>query len=338
MTPKSFYAPAAGLVLLGGFAFASCSKSAKSLEQSPLPPTTDAFPVSSTPTQVWDVTLPAGSNGSGPMEVTEWVSSVTGEVNTNITTTLPAGFVMVGGGAQVQDPGGNPANVDAILTASYPVNNGAFNTWAASNKDHGGIFYTSDLFVYVIGIKLFDKTTGAALDPSVVIPHLSIFTNTSGVTNHPSATASVPSGAWTVLSSGAQDNYTGYGNLLVENDYSNSQAFATGKDQKEADPASITAYALAYDNQPIGNFGTIYISYNHGSTPVTTHLQGLFVTILSNYAVAGVGGLSTYTGYGRLLYGTYSATSTSGQFQSKDQDVSDVSGTLSGVVTYIAPL
>lgn len=49
---------------------------------------------------------------------------------------------------------------------------------------------------------------------------------------YPAAAVYPPSG-WSVVSSGAQDNYTGYGNLLTAD--SSSIVVAEGKDQREAD-------------------------------------------------------------------------------------------------------
>lgn len=333
------------LAMAGLVSLSSCSKDVKSLE-APLKPTTNVLTQGSGRAVVWDVTLPATAN-SGAMEVTEWVSE-TGPGDINVTTTsVDPGYVMVGGGGQVVDPNGNPSAVDAVLTDASPLDDGSFSTFAAADKDHGGIVYLSYCYAYVIGIKLFEPS-GAAVPTANIISHLTIYANQvpgpdqPGV-DHPVATIDVPS-TNKIISVGAQDNYgSGYGNLLTEDYYTSSGlATAAGKDQKVADPCSITCYAIAYDGGPISGYGpnsagTLSLSYVSSSVAVTQHLQGLSAFIPSTSAVAGVGAVSTYTGYGRLLYGVYSATATSGQFQSKDQDVSDISGALGGIVTGIAP-
>ncbi|TDX01175.1 hypothetical protein [Dinghuibacter silviterrae] len=335
MNLKSFLSPAAGLVLLGCFSFASCSKKAESTTQPQLPPSPSAFPAGTNRSEVWDITLPATAT-SGAMEVTEWVSYQYGEINLGVTTSVDPGYVMVGGGAQVRDPNNTPNNVDAVLTAAYPVPDGNFATYAASDKDHGGIFYNSDLYVYVIGIKLFSQS-GTVIPTSSITNNLAIISGTSGSAEHPFITLPVTSG-YTLISGGAQDNYgTGYGNLLTENNYDDGASYAGGKDQKEPDPCTITAYALEWNNQPIPGYGSFLLTYQNGQAIVNQRLMSLSVGALGGCAVAGVGGVSTYTGYGRLLYGVYSPAYNVGEFQSKDQDVSDISGALGGVVTSIAP-
>lgn len=335
MTPKSLHFPVAALATAALF-FTGCSKGVKPVEQS-LPVSPSAFPAGGGRSVAWDVTLPATAT-SGSMEVTEWVSNTVGEINSNITTSVDPGYVMVGGGAQVKDPGGNANNVDAILTAAYPVNDGTFSTYAGSDKDHGGITYVSDLYVYVIGVKLTSQS-GSVIPTSSIIPHLVIEQATSTPpADDPFQYVDAPLGGWQVVSGGAMDNYgTGYGNLLTENDYVSTTAYAKGKDQKKVDLSTITAYALCYDNQLISGWGYFQLGYQSGTVNVNNDLMGLVVTILGNYAVAGVGGFSQSTGYGRLLYGVYSSASTVGDFQSKDQDVVDKTGSLSGIVTYIAP-
>ena len=343
MTQKSLLAPLAWLALPCALIFAGCSKNLQPLDR-PLTASNNSFGNGFGRAVAWDVTLPATAH-SGAMEVTEWVSE-TGPAEHNITTTtVDPGYVMVGGGAQVVDPNGNPNAVDAVLTAAFPIGDGTFSTYMAADKDQGGITYYSYCYSYVIGIKLYNQS-GAALPTSSIIPHLVIDSVVSAVADHPAVSLYVPSG-YELLSGGAFDNYgSGYGNCLTRNDYNATEQYANagGKDQKEADPAAITCYVLAYDGQPISGYtgtngtnGTIQVNYAAGYIAVSSDLQGLTVFTTGNSAVAGLGGYSTYTGYGRLLYGVYAYSATASEFQSKDQDVTDISGALQGSVTTITP-
>jgi hypothetical protein len=343
MKPKSFSVAGAALVLVGLAALApSCSKNAKSLETTPLSPITTADPSApSVPlgtstgagyAQVFDEVIHGASTS---IEITEWAAFTSGEHN-QVAIAVEPGYVMVGGGAQTADPGGNPNNVDAVLTAAYPVNDGTFSTYVADNKDHGNIFYTSDLYAYVIGMKLIGPG-GVVVPTSTLIPHMYMTSAQSISADHPIESISTPSGI-RILSGGALDDYTtGYGNLLVEDDWTTSSTTASGKDQKVADVCPIDDYLLGIDNNSIAGFGTLNVQNFSAFNNVTNHLQTITVTIPSGWGVTGVGGKSTYSGYGRLLYNMYAQSATQVVVSTKDQDVNDVSGTISVIASAVQP-
>lgn len=344
MKPKSFSFTAAALAFVGLTALStSCSKSIKSLDSPQLSPITASDPqLPSIPygtstgegyAEVWDKVI---NGATTSVEVTEWQAFVYGERN-QIEIAVEPGYVMVGGGAQTVDPNGNPANVDAVLTAAYPVNDGTFSTYVAANKDHGGIFYYSDLYVYVIGIKLLSG--GTAIPTSAITPHLTLQDAESISANHPTYTIGVPAGNVNrILSGGALDDYgSGYGNLLVENDWTSNSSTASGKDQKEADPSQIWDYCLSIDNNYISGFGYLNVTNYTGLNDVTTRLSTVAITVPSGWGITGVGGKSTYTGYGRLLYNMYAPSTSQVIISTKDQDVQDISGTVSGIVSAIQP-
>jgi len=143
-----------------------------------------------------------------------------------VSATLPPGYTMTGGGAQVHWTGaGN------LLTASYPQSP---RSWEAKSKDHT----RSDpaaLTVYVIGIR---PRNGAPP------PESSIFSAQSGRENHPTSTASIPSG-YLLVGGGAEVNWQGAGNLLTASYPNNAGGWiAASKDHLVADPSVITAYAI----------------------------------------------------------------------------------------------
>lgn len=336
MIAKSMYAPAAALALLGVFAVTGCSKSALSVTQPPLGATSNAFPAVGSG-EVWTTTLISPTTGNS-LTVTEWINTVQGERNTaTATVDVTSGYVMVGGGAQTSDPGGNPANVDAILTAAYPVPDNSFDMYTASNKDHDGFYYTSNLSAYAIGIKL-TYANGTVVPRSDIIKHLGLNYVTSASAEHPSATAPTYPSNYITLSGGAFDNYgTGWGNLVYENDYSSSIAVAQGKDQNGVDACAITAYDLSYDNQTIDTWGKLNIAYYTNYESVTQSKMTYNLQALDNEAIIGVGGYSTqWTKNGRLLYSMYADSPGDATIQSKDQDQSDLTGVIGGIITKVS--
>lgn len=150
---------------------------------------------------------------------------------------LPDGFYLTGGGARGTPRGQGRAG--QLLTGSYPllINEHAVG-WVAASKDQvtpcpGRV--TS----YAIGIQVPNAT---------IFPHWHYATGQAG--EFPTATVEITTGH-TLVGGGANDSYTGAGNLLtasypVLSTPGGSGWTASGKDQQIADPSgTIKVYALS---------------------------------------------------------------------------------------------
>jgi len=215
--------------------------------------------------------------------------------NPSLAVGVPAGYVLVGGGAHAFDNTSSApiTGAGAFLTESRP--NGSLTLWRGRSKDH----MVSDphyLTVYAIGMKI-DGVTSTYLRSQI-----SLDSTVSSSANHPTAEKSVPSG-YMLIGGGAFDNYSGYGNMLVKSYPKNSTTwYVEGKDHRRADPCSITAYAIGLNNISYANVGYIqtdYIwednyvpyGYNHAETYVTNDDWGLTCP----------GGKDTYYNLGRMM-------------------------------------
>jgi hypothetical protein len=325
---------------------ASCSKNLKTLQTPTLPPIAggagsdgiiSSLPYGSTTGTdrqlIWDQTI---SGATTSVEVAVWGAYSYGEINT-VEISVDSGFVMVGGSASIQaPPGGNPT-INSLLTASWPVDDGTYMSYYAANKDHDQVYF-SDLYAYVVGIKLYGP--GHTLIPmSTITSHMYLAEGEGGPADHRTKTITVPS-AYTsrILSGGAFDDYgTGPGNLLTEADWNTTSTTASGKDHIQVDVCPIYDEVLAMDNNPITGFGLINITNFSGSADITEHSQSLSINVGAGWLPIGVGAQSTYTGQGRMLYEMFCNNPTYAVVASKDQVNSDISGTLSGIVSAIQP-
>jgi len=138
--------------------------------------------------------------------------------------TLPAGYILTGGGAFVDWHGaGN------LLTASFPNSD---LSWEARGKDHD-VSDPSRITAYAIGVK---PRSGNQLT--------SIVKNATGASEaHPNAHVCLPEG-WILSGGGALDLWNGSGNLLTALYPQGRCWFAAGKDHNVSSPAAITAYAI----------------------------------------------------------------------------------------------
>jgi hypothetical protein len=142
------------------------------------------------------------------------------------SVSVPSGYVMTGGGAQVNWTGnGN------LLTASFPSSR---STWEARSKDHVHPDPAS-ITAYVIGIKARNGASG---------PRMIMVSGNTGTAAHPSGSVSVGF-PFKVSGGGAIDRWTGAGNLLTAIYPSGANQWsAAGKDHEISDPASLTIYAI----------------------------------------------------------------------------------------------
>jgi hypothetical protein len=149
--------------------------------------------------------------------------------------------------------------------------------------------------------------------------NIQLFTQTSAVAQHPSVTLTVPAG-FKILGGGALDHYSEPGNMLTASyPLSLQQWFAAGKDQEQASPATITAFAFAV--QDPNNEWDVAIDQN--TSDKRPHPQAI-ARLRSGYVMTGGGAFADYgSGAGSLLTASYPDSDSSWQARSKDHDISD---------------
>lgn len=186
--------------------------------------------IESDPVQVraWAIGLKVA--GLPPAQLRSYltVSSATSAyvAHPDVTATLPAGFVLVGGGIKVNWSGsGN------LATASAP--SGA-SAWRVRSKDHKESS-PATAQAYAIGIS--SSIPGVGTIGNV------INAGTSAVTAHPSYTVGMNTG-YALSGCGAFVNWSGSGNLLWRIKPVNSGCAVASKDHIDASPASISGYAI----------------------------------------------------------------------------------------------
>ncbi|QSQ26458.1 peptidase M4 family protein [Pyxidicoccus parkwayensis] len=144
----------------------------------------------------------------------------------DVTATLPAGYVLAGGGVRVNWSGwGN------LATASAP--SGA-NAWRVRSKDHKEASPATAV-AYAIGIN--SSIPGVGTIGNVVN------SGTSSVVAHPSYSAGLSTG-YALSGCGAFVNWSGAGNLLWRIRPYNAGCSVASKDHIDSSPASISGYAI----------------------------------------------------------------------------------------------
>lgn len=164
------------------------------------------------PANEWDVVIQKATASPAP--------------HPQVTATLPAGYVLTGGGGQLQYKGAG-----SFLTASYPVNNSA---WEARGKDHG-ISDPSAIVAYAIGIR---HRTGAIKVSGTIVSY-----SGGELSSHPISTAALQL-EWTLSGGGALTSYHGPGNLLTASFPLGLSWAAAAKDHVYPSGATMTAYAI----------------------------------------------------------------------------------------------
>lgn len=143
---------------------------------------------------------------------------------------LPSEFTVVGGGARV-----NYNGVGNMLYASYPAS--GLDGWVGSAKDH---VYSdpATITVWAIGLReSFLGENGMSVSSSNA--------TSSPAFNHPSETFVISDFYLTGV--GARVNWSGAGNLLTACFPRDRQTVVVkGKDHLQADPSTITAYAVGF--------------------------------------------------------------------------------------------
>jgi|GEM_PF-3184702 len=116
-------------------------------------------------------------DNTGRLEVTIWGEYVDGKYP-HAEVSVDPDFVMIGGGARVSNFSNTNSGVNALLTSAYPKDDGTFSTFVADSKEHL-ILYNHRLWVYVIGLKLYDFA-GQPIPSSYTKTFMNITKTTSG--------------------------------------------------------------------------------------------------------------------------------------------------------------
>ncbi|MGB3466324.1 MAG: hypothetical protein WBA74_13685 [Cyclobacteriaceae bacterium] len=226
-------------------------------------------------------------------KVTIEISESTWQANDNTegTTQVSDGYVLIGGGAWAEYGSG----YGAMLTASYP--NESLTTWIAASKDH---LVTSPhtLHVYAIGLKL-DGISELTLRNYVKLSKP--FQPSSE--HHPNNEAFVASG-YKLIGGGARANWTGYGSMLEYSYPEGTRWRVKSKDHIKADKSTIDAWAIGI-KEYIPNFGYLDILNEAEITAYGGNgsVASAIIPLTDGYVMACPGAKSTYGygGYGRMI-------------------------------------
>lgn len=208
---------------------------------------------------------------------------------------LPSDFVLIGGGATTSN-----VLAGALLTESRP--DWANNTWVVSSKSH----IDSDphiLTVYAVGIKIAGVSAESLR--SVMTYKVSDASSSSSSQSKPWAYAQINS-PFILIGGGAKVNNpdADWGNMLVYSYPSGQGWFVGSKDHINADPATITAYAIGIQDF-IPGFGYIDVNMLQDDRTVSNGTNTLSYNLADNngYVNASVGALEDYNpaGWGRML-------------------------------------
>jgi hypothetical protein len=269
-------------------------------------------------------------------EATDWSGKVHIQVFSCTTSALlqhqsigcevDPSYVLVGGGART-NYGNGPG---ALLTASYPVQDGRLRAWAAASKDHVEES-THYLTAYAVGLRI-DGVARSTLAAAVQIKAL-----TSARTAHPAMEVTTDEG-YVMIGGGARTNYTGAGSLL----YGSTPSLSTpdqrtwigyAKDHKRSDPATITTWVIGI-KPAIAGFGTLEVVTKQTMKRLVERQVGdVVVATDPGWVAAGAGAFSDGGVTGRLLTAIIPGM-TYVEAQDKDHLVA-VGGTLYAVVRQI---
>jgi len=298
-------------------------------------------------TSPYGPSLPAGYK----IKIKIWADYTDGQVNT-VSVPVDNDYVLIGGGAMITNSSNNFNGVNALLYASYPVNDGTFKTYVAKSKDHEEV-HSHRLWAYAIGMKVYRyfphpgpnwENGYQYYDADSIKQFLSIVSNTSSTMNHPQ----IGTGSFAYnlfpLSSGAKLTWgSGSGMLLVSNYFpyaggiypiQDGGAIASGKDHIVPTSGNIESSCLLINTTAFYNKIGFHldVKYNeYGENTNGRHSFSITQSVQSGYLLTGVGARSLYNEYstpGRLLFAMAPTNGTTAIAASKDHLQSDLSGGL----------
>jgi hypothetical protein len=150
---------------------------------------------------------------------------------------------------------------------------------------------------------------------------IQLFTQTSASAQHPSTTLTVPQG-FKIIGGGALDHYSEPGNMLTASyPITPTQWFVAGKDQEQASPATVTAFAFGLLD-PNNEWDVVIDSV---TSPIKLPHPQATARLRVGYVMTGGGAFANYTGAGSLLTASYPDSDSTWHAQSKDHDIKDPS-------------
>jgi hypothetical protein len=209
---------------------------------------------------------------------------------------VPDDRMVVGGGVQVTcGPGNQPCGGDAavVLQGSYPLDD--LRTWWANSFTMNGTSH--EVTVYALGLEL-DGVSGSQLRQMAILKK-----NTSaGSVQHPEVVVYtdpeyVMVGAGALASGGQNLVASAPGHTLALDQWR-----AKSKEHGGFSPGWVRAYAIEIPIQPAGFWTDIHntIAWSQAAT-VTSGNAAVSTQTVSNWALSSVGGVTTYSGAGRML-------------------------------------
>jgi len=229
---------------------------------------------------------------SGTVIVKAWVCDWSpAEEHPSAVCVVPAGWVLVGGGAEIA---GEPVP-GALLTSNGPLNGGAYGKlkwWYVGAKDHGQSQNTQ-IRGYVMGLQL------SGLSEAQLRNAMGITCTQSGQSNTPVAVAII--GANHILvGGGAHATYNGAGQLLFESVHAGGAWRAKSKSHIWADPGWVTACSISIERCPVGYTGGCLHTESEGAsgpnmggytaTPLWTWPTDFAMTAVGAWAISGSNG------------------------------------------------
>jgi hypothetical protein len=269
--------------------------------------------------------------------------------------------VLIGGGAYITN-----GDSTAFLTGSLPLIGGSRGYgWVAQSKNRRDPT-PHYLFAYAIGMRLYQPSTGLPIPAASVQPYVKYTMATSGYLQHPSATASAPTGyevvaggamVWDYSEDGLPNNFLTSSYPVIQ-DTGAYEGWGTGwtassKEHGFYSPAHITAYAISIPHNDHTDFsvlpyGDIRINYKYiggdrefierslatspstpGRVDAGASVGGKTGQGMAGMRATGVGGKTTYGGWGRMLTCLYVGSTSVAACDSDDEGPD--AGTLSAV-------
>lgn len=216
---------------------------------------------------------------------------------------LPSGFILTGATANTPLPEGT--DIPTVGRTLMLTRQGASGITIALSAD--------------MGLPCMETIPAKDVTPKLPPISLSVFSATSGKASHPSVDVRVPDG-FKVIGGGARTNWTGEGSLLTASYPSSTSTWrASAKDHAVADPATVTAWAIAVAD-PKDEWDVVIYS----ATGAAANHPSAAVTVSHDFLMTGGGGQAHAAGYGSLLTASFPRDSSTWEVRGKDHLSADV--------------
>jgi len=218
-------------------------------------------------------------------------SGTSSDIFTDYPVDVPAGYVVVGGGAL------GSAEIGNLIFGSYPSND--LKSWIVSTEAHM-VSHPAPIQGYAIGMKI------QGLTDAQLKSYISLTSATSASSSLPTSNVNIPSG-YLLIGGGIKVDLGGapgtMGNMATGSIYNFLGVgwIVASKAHLKESPSPVTAYAIGIKSS-IPNVGTLT---NFGSVVQsgTAHSPSQTTSFADNtYALTSCGANATYTGLGILLW------------------------------------